>query len=63
MEMQPIYANGGYRVMPLVSRVRVETRDGRAIGTYTVEQIEDAVAEVDEMAQRDGERVHRTFRG
>lgn len=63
MEMQPIYANGGYRVMPLVSRVRVETRDGQFIGAYPVEQIEDAVAEVDEMAQRDGERVHRTFRG
>jgi hypothetical protein len=48
--------------MPLVRHVAVENREGKRIGTYPIERIEDAVAQVDEMALQEGQTGYRVYR-
>ena len=54
---QIIYANGRYRVVPLVTLLALEV-EGRRLQTFGVEEIERAVAEVDLMAESDGVMSH-----
>lgn len=64
-QMPPIYANGGYMVVPLVHQVTVARRiDGQRVsGPYPIEMIEEAVRTTDELAEHDGEQRHRSYRG
>jgi hypothetical protein len=57
---QIIYSNGRFRVVPLVTLLRVEV-DGRALQTFDVDQIEEAVATVDQLAEGDGVFVHASM--
>lgn len=54
---QIIYANGRYRVVPLVTLLRVEV-EGRTLQTFDVDEIEQAVATVDQLAEGDGVFCH-----
>lgn len=60
MQTQAIYTNGRFRVMPLVTLLSVEV-DGRRLQLFDVGEIEDAVAEVDTLAERDGVTAHVGF--
>ena len=53
MKSQVIYANGRYRVVPLVTLLVVEI-EGRRLQTFGVEEIDLAVRTVDEMAESEG---------
>jgi hypothetical protein len=57
---QIIYANGRYRVVPLVTLLQVQV-GGRALQTFGVDEIEDAVATVDRLAEGDGVFCHASM--
>ena len=57
---QIIYANGRYRIVPLVTLLSVEV-DGRKLQTFEVEEIENAVSEVDRLAESDGCFAHASM--
>jgi hypothetical protein len=50
---QTIYSNGRFSVVPLVTLLCLEV-EGRRLQTFAIEEIEQAVAEVDRMAESDG---------
>ena len=54
---QIIYANGRYRVVPLVTLLSVEI-EGRKLQTFGVDEIETAVETVDRLAEGDGVFAH-----
>lgn len=54
---QIIYANGRYRIVPLVTLLRVEV-DGRRLQEFEVDEIETAVETVDRLAEGDGVFCH-----
>jgi hypothetical protein len=57
MPTQTIYENGRFRVTPLVTRLLIEV-DGKVVQTLDPWDVERAVAEVDRMAEGDGQFVH-----
>ena len=59
-KMQVIYSNGKYRVVPLVTLLCVEV-EGRRLQTFSVEEIEQAVATVDHLAEGDGHFAHASM--
>lgn len=52
-----VYSNGRYRVVPLVTLLRIEV-DGRVLQTVGPEDLELAVQEVDRLAEGDGCFAH-----
>ena len=54
---QPIYTNGRFSVLPLVSFL-VICKEGRKLQTFSVEEIDEAVQTVDDMAKSEGEFSH-----
>ena len=57
MQTQVIYSNGRFRVMPYVTHLMIEV-EGRVVQTFDPQEIEQAVAEVDRMAEGDGLYAH-----
>ena len=60
MQTQVIYSNGRFRVLPLVTRLMVAVEGGKVLQTFDPWEIEQAVAEVDRMAEGDGVFAHAT---
>ena len=60
MPTQTIYENGRFRVTPLVTRLMIEDEGGKVLQTLNPWEIEQAVAEVDRMAEGDGQFAHAT---
>lgn len=57
--IQPVYRNGDWCVVPVISHLRVIGRGGICVGpSLPVDAVEQAVELADELAYRDGVRDH-----